>query len=305
MHLSDIVRYDRERGAVLVSRWRPGEPRELALADAADVASALAQGGAADGDEALRLAVLGLALAARAGRGWPTDALRGALIQAGERLRAAWAPAWDAAALSDGLAQADQAVVAGEDAEAALLALADRMAQASDRAAERCGRHTADLLDDGDRVLLLPLGGRPLAWAVRAAVQHGRSVQLAVPAGMAESEGARRLADWALAGGELQPLDDWSGASICLVEAVSVAPGGEVALQPGGREAVARARQHMPVYALAPGGPRGEALPAGDETAAPAEISAIVTSRGIYRPEMVWRHHSDSDAPLDVIPLLP
>jgi methylthioribose-1-phosphate isomerase len=37
----------------------------------------------------------------------------------------------------------------------------------------------------------------------------------------------------------------------------------------------------------------------------PELISAIITSRGIYRPEMIARYLGDGEAPLDVIPLSP
>ncbi|HEY1014096.1 MAG TPA: eIF-2B alpha/beta/delta-like protein, partial [Herpetosiphonaceae bacterium] len=54
---------------------------------------------------------------------------------------------------------------------------------------------------------------------------------------------------------------------------------------------------------LAPEGVRGY-YPAFDVTP-PELVSAIVTDRGVYRPEMIGRYHEDAaDAPLDVIPLL-
>jgi methylthioribose-1-phosphate isomerase len=41
----------------------------------------------------------------------------------------------------------------------------------------------------------------------------------------------------------------------------------------------------------------------GNSVVPPEQISAIITSRGIYRPEMVARYLGDGDAPVDVIPL--
>ena len=50
--------------------------------------------------------------------------------------------------------------------------------------------------------------------------------------------------------------------------------------------------------------PEGALAYAPDLDVTPPDlISAIVTSRGIYRPERVADHLRDGDAPIDVIPL--
>jgi methylthioribose-1-phosphate isomerase len=46
-----------------------------------------------------------------------------------------------------------------------------------------------------------------------------------------------------------------------------------------------------------------DTLAAASTTIPPSLISAIITNRGIYRPEMIARYLGDGDAPLDVIPL--
>jgi hypothetical protein len=54
----------------------------------------------------------------------------------------------------------------------------------------------------------------------------------------------------------------------------------------------------VPRYALAPFGPR-------DDIPSPADvaINAVVTARGIYRPDRVARYHDDADIGPDIISL--
>jgi methylthioribose-1-phosphate isomerase len=309
IRLADIARFDRGRGVVLALDWRAGvPPRELDLADADEVAGALADGLAADSAEAARLVCLGLALTARAWAGRPSDARRGAAIQAGERLRAAM-PMPAGPALATALARADAALVAGEDAEAALLAYAGELAHSADRAAERCGRRAADLLDAGEAVLALPLGARALGWALQFAASQGSERRLYLPGDLAETVGARRLAQRAarlnvtIATVGAEPSVELAG--VCLAEAVEVALDGGAALAPGAARAAEAAHGRMPLYALAPDGPGAdrEAPGMAADLVPPELISAIVTSRGLYRPAMIARHLGDGDTPLDVIPL--
>ena len=49
--------------------------------------------------------------------------------------------------------------------------------------------------------------------------------------------------------------------------------------------------------------PALDTVVAAHDVMPPELISAIITSRGIYRPEMIARYLGDGDAPLDVIPL--
>lgn len=134
---------------------------------------------------------------------------------------------------------------------------------------ERCGRRAADLCDERDRALLI--GDSPaLGWILRAAPA------LLSAAGIAD-------------------------ATICFVAASAVGPDGSV-MAPGATDTLAAARlARLPIYVLAPAGPV-DRLPPGDAIPA-SQINAIVTARGIYRPDRVARHHEDGDAPFDVIPL--
>jgi hypothetical protein len=307
MRLSEIISYDRERAVVLALDWRTGSGSPTPLDDAAAISEALDGGLAADGDEATRLGCLGLALVARRWLSWPSDAARGALLQAAEQLRAGLAGYGAAGRLDEAASQADAAILAGAPAEEALLSLAEEQAAQLDRAAERCGRHAAGLLDDEDGVVALPLGARSLAWTLHAVVGQGRSLRLFVPSELASTAGARRLAAWAERRSvALELTGEQPNDGVCLAEARLVALDGGVALAPDVTPIARRARHHGPVYVLAPVGPDPAApqIPeasAGDERSI---ASAIVTSRGIYRPAMVARHLSEDDEPLDVIPLL-
>lgn len=57
-------------------------------------------------------------------------------------------------------------------------------------------------------------------------------------------------------------------------------------------------QRNMPRYALAPFGPS-----AGTSTSADIGINAVVTARGIYRPDRVARYHDDADIGPDIISL--
>ncbi|MEN9935615.1 MAG: hypothetical protein RLZZ387_2194 [Chloroflexota bacterium] len=308
IRLVDTVRYDRPGGAVTLLEWRgQGAPAHTALADEQGVADALARGASADADEAAYLAALGLALAARAWQGRPTDARRGALIQAAERLGATLPPA-ARTVLSRARAAADAAILAGRDAEEALLTLAQEYARLADRAAERCGRHAEGLLDDEDGILALPIGGRALLWTLRLAAGQGRRLRLSIPEELADTPGSRRLAARAgEIGVTLAEIAGGEALTVCLAETGRAALDGGVELAPGALSLATAARQAMPLYAMAPEGPDPAAESSASLTgdaASPALISAVVTSRGTYRPAMLARYLDDGDAPLDVIPLM-
>jgi methylthioribose-1-phosphate isomerase len=310
----DALSYDRDAGVarLLDQREWPVRRAPLVCPDADAVAAALA---GVRGAPAALLAVYGLALAARAWRGRPTDAARSALIQAAERLRQARPDNPRLPGLLAGaLARADAALLAGEDAEAALLAFAGDEMRRIDREAERCGRRAAGLLDAGDTLLLDGVPGGAAAFLLASAPKlrllvaaegTGDAVHEAVPAD--QGDGSRvgdpaphapgrwfAQASDALAAGE---------ATVYIATARRVALDGAVAVEPGvARRARLAAGHGVPCYLLAPGGPEPgapDAVALAGEPAVlpPAAISAIVTSRGIYRPAMIARHLDDGDAP--------
>ncbi|MFQ3684598.1 hypothetical protein [Roseiflexus sp.] len=210
--------------------------------------------------DAAGLALYALILTLRARRGYPSDAMRSAVIQAAETLRSVIHPQY-APILDQALTLTDSALVNGDDAVEALTAFTANTIARLDRAAERCGRRAAALLDENDR-LLTTGAGAALRWMLQIAIEQGT---------------APRIVD----------ADHRDEATICVIAGVCVSTSGDViGLLPDEIETIAAARRHgLPVYVLAPGGPVAGALP-GDRLSAHL-VSAIVTDRGIYRPERI------------------
>ena len=243
------------------------------ITDAADLARYLPTLAAYDAGAADVAAAYALALVARHWAGRPSQVQRGAVIQAAETLRQAVPVLPAGGALASTERAVDDALIAGGDGEQAALAQAATHAQQYTRAAERCGRRAAALLTDDDTVLL---AGPGLAGA--AMLREAAALRLF----LAETS---------------------TGATLAVCGAAFVARDGSTLLAAHTMQAAHAARAaRLPVYLLCPHGPDAatDALPGG---LPPEAISAIVTSRGIYRPEMIARHLNDGDAPLDVIAL--
>jgi methylthioribose-1-phosphate isomerase len=315
---ADSVRYDAERGLALALDWR-GYPAEIALvaySDAEAIVQAIRLGAVRQAATAY-LSGYGLALVAREWAARPSDARRGALIQAGEWLRSASPNDPRLSQLLDqALARADAATLAGEDAEAALLRLVQGEISRADRVAERCGRIAAGLLDAGDQALTHGFAGPALIWMLHVALaEQSKLITLAVLAAPTPDDDARLCADLArLIGLAVTVLDDPAAArafapassTVFLVGAKRIALDGGTAGGPGAARYAELARRHgLPCYVLGGDGPDSAVATfvAASDVVPPELISAIITSRGIYRPEMIARYLGDGDAPLDVIPL--
>jgi methylthioribose-1-phosphate isomerase len=315
---ADTVRYDAERGLALALDWRayPAETALVAYSDAEAIVHAIALG-AVRHAAAAYLAGYGLALAAREWAARPSDARRGALIQAGEWLRHAGPDDARLSRLLDqALARADAATLAGEDAEAALLRLVQGEISRADRVAERCGRIAAGLLDEGDHVLTHGFAGPALIWMLHVALaEQAKPITLAVFAPQMPDDDARLSADLARAISlPVTLLDDPTterpfepaAATVFVAGAERIALDGGAAGGPGAARYAELARRHdLPCYVLGGDGPDPtvDTFAAASDVIPPELISAIITSRGIYRPEMIARYLGDGDAPLDVIPL--
>ena len=315
---TDTVRYDAERGLALALDWRayPAETVLVAYSDAESIVGAI-ESGAARHAAAAYLAGYGLALVAREWAARPSDARRGALIQAGEWLRrAGLANARLSRLLDQALARADAATLAGEDAEAALLRLVQGEISRADRVAERCGRIAAGLLDAGDRVITHGFAGPALIWMLHVALaEQAKPITLTVLAPRMHDDDTRLCADLARAIGlPVTLLDDQAAerafepaaSTVFVAGAERIALDGSAAGGPGAARYANLARRHgPPCYVLGGDGhdPTVETFAAERDVMAPDLISAIITSRGIYRPEMIARYLGDGDAPLDVIPL--
>lgn len=210
--------------------------------------------------DAAGLALYALILTLRARRGYPSDAMRSAVIQAAETLRGVIHPQ-HAPLLDQALTLTDSALVNGDDAVQALTAFTANVIARLDRAAERCGRRAAALLDENDR-LLTTGAGAALRWMLQDAGEQG-TAPLVVAA------------------------DRRDEATICVIAGVCVSTSGDViGLFPDEIEMITNVRKRgRPIYVLAPCGPVADALTGGR---LPAQlVSAIVTDRGIYRPERI------------------
>jgi methylthioribose-1-phosphate isomerase len=212
----------------------------------------------------------------------------------------------------------------------------------ADRAAERCGRIAAGLVDDGDGMITHGFAGPALIWMLYLAyVEQRKQIRLYVTEAHPGLQGAHLMVSQAIEIGlPVELLADSAAGlgfaqgmfSVYLVGAEQIALDGSVAGAIGTYQCAALARQHaVPCYVLGYNGP-DPALPTGAEIAGAAAglseldgrsraraagdtyvprfditppdlISAIITNRGIYRPEMIARYLGDGEAPLDVIPL--
>jgi methylthioribose-1-phosphate isomerase len=320
---ADALRYERDLGVIRAIDWR-AYPAGQATAEITSVEQAA---------EAIAASVVGrwvapylggyaLALAARAWAGRPSEARRGALIQAGAQLRMA-APADGrlASLVAGALARADAAILGGADAEEAVLAfLASEVARA-DRAAERCGRLAAGLLDEQDHVLAHGFPGPALAWMLAFARDEGKQPVLHLAGSPGDANGrivaglASELQVACAIEEEPAVAAQLANGSLGLFVAGAwqlALDGSALAERGAARWAVLAGDHGVPRYLLGYDGP-DPAAPTGDslagaldetlEVVAPQLISVIITTRGIYRPEMIARYLHDGDAPLDVIPL--
>jgi methylthioribose-1-phosphate isomerase len=328
---ANILRYDRERGVVLLldRHAYPGETTFVACGDVEALTRAIDTTLLPDGRAAAYAAGYGLALAARAWSGRPSDAQRAAIIQAGQQLieRRPYA-AQIRQVVEQGLAHADAAILAGADAEAAVATVVQGQVGRADRVAERCGRIAAGLVDDGDRMITHGFAGPALIWMLyQACVEQGKQIRLYVTEAHPGLQGAHLTVSQAIEiGVPVELLADSAAGlgfadgmfSVYLAGAEQIALDGSVAGAIGTYQCAVLARQHaVPCYVLGYDGP-DPALPTGAEIAGAAAgdahiprfditppdlISAIITNRGIYRPEMIARYLGDGEAPLDVIPL--
>lgn len=239
-----------------------GETRVIAsVPDALEAIAGLERGFDAD---VVGLGLHALILTLRARRGYPSDAVRGALIQAAETLRGVIQPQ-HALTLDQALAIADSALLTGNDAIQTLTAFTTDAVARLDRAAERCGRRAAALLDEHDCLLIIG-SGTALHWMLEIATDQGTALRIA----------------------DANRQDE---ATVCVVAGACALMNGDMAnVRPVEVEMVAAARQRgTPVYALAPDGPTDAAPP---DVRIPAQfINAIVADRGVYRPERVAAYH--------------
>ena len=310
-NLHELLRYDHEHGVLRVGDLaRLPEQQFIEFRTAESVADALAAG-VYSGTVLSLLAGYGLALAARAWQGRQPDARRAAMIQASEQLRSARPSIAVERMLGAALQRADAAVFAGADAERAVTDIVDEALRQAERAAERCGKRAAELLQDEDVLVTHGPVGPAWWWMLRAARQEDKQLRLAL-INPSEAQWVAQQAQQL--GVAVLPIEQAAPSmwSLLVTEAEQIARDGSVTAGHGARQLAELARQHsVPCYVLSAAGPDPDAATGADVFAAPSIdiippelVSAIVTDRGIYRPAMVMRYVDDGDAPLDVIPLM-
>lgn len=336
-----LLRYDRERGLVFVLDWAcyPDQITFISCDDMQAVEEAIGETLHYDRRTASYLAGYGLALVARSWKGRPSDAGRAALIQVSARLqryaigdpRFRWM-------VTSALARADQAIVLGVDAEEALLQFIGEAVRRADKAAERCGRHAAELLVADDELAVYGFPGAAFAWMLSLAVQWHVPLRLLTVDLPPVSAQARIVAGFAGQLGLPVSVLDSAGlearlvsepASLTIAGAEYIALDGSAAATAGAAwVAELMRRHHIPFYLLGYEGPEPDLLKEVDRGAQPSSavpselsqadasqaaidvvlpplINAIVTSRGLYRPERITDSLGGDAAPLDVIPLRP
>jgi methylthioribose-1-phosphate isomerase len=194
----DTLYYDTDRGAVMVldRRRYPQATEFVACGSVEEVAHAIEAMIVQGGPPLAYVGGYGLAVAARTHRGWPVEALRGALISAGERLRQTRPTADDLhAVIAQTLAVADRAIFAGDDVERAVVAFVKSVVEQGDRSSELCGRNAAALLDDGDTILTHCFAGAALNWMLYTAfVEQGKQIRLVCNETRPYLQGARLAA---------------------------------------------------------------------------------------------------------------
>ena len=305
---ADLLRYNQAEGRLSVVQLTP----PWALTPALDWQPALAELASLDAQAGVFGAAYALAATAHEWRGRPTEARRGAIIQVAQQLHAL--DLLDPANLLGlALERADAALLAGEDAEQSITALIGEHLRRAERAADRCGRRAAALLDAGDQVVVYGFGGPPLLALLGAlpALDPAPALRIA-----GAGAGPQLLADLANTAGFAATSADQPDLfsaelpGLCLVTAVAIGADGGAVCPHGSGVLIANARQRsIPCYLLAPSGLADEHTPVidlglvGGDIILPDLVSAIITDRGIYRPAMIGRYHGDADTPLDVIAL--
>lgn len=157
------------------------------------------------------------------------------------------------------------------------------------RAAERCARRATELLMASD-VLLTDQPGDPLIETLLATLEPAlrtaiQVITLPAPAAM---------------------------PTLCIITALTAACDGSLVVPASATACAAyTAERCIPCYALLAGGPDPDVptgsllrIGIGQALLEPSAIAAVITDKALYRPDMLQRYLSDSDAPLDVIPLV-
>jgi methylthioribose-1-phosphate isomerase len=285
----DTLHYNRERGTVgvLDRRRYPHETLFVECSDLDAVAAAISDMIVQGGPPLAYVAGYGLALVARQRQAWPTDAQRGALIQAAEVLRRTRPTADDLHHILDAALQhADAALLQGEAAEQALADFVDAQVARGDAVAEACGRNAATLLHDEEHILTHCFAGAALNWMLHVAhAEQGKRLHLYPTETRPYLQGARLTAHQAHQIGIPVTLLTDAMPGFCfsrgmfrsyITAADRIALDGSIANKVGTyQHAVLAARHGVPFYVLGYDGPDPTTRTAADipiEERDPAEV---------------------------------
>lgn len=275
---ADVLRYDSVRGVLLTLDWQhyPQNNHLIECADADAVVAAMPPTAIYGTTPTTLLAGYALVLTARQHRHWPTDAQRSALIQTATRLRSTRPlDAMGNAFLDTALEHADTALLRGSNAEHALTNWLAAQMTHSDELAEACGRHAANLVEDGACLLVHGFPGAALNWMLHTAhIEQGKYVRLYVTETRPLLQGTRLTAYHAHTIGTAVTLitDNMPGLyfsqdtfTAFVAAAEYIARDGSIAARAGTYSYAVLANYHnVPFYALGAAGPNPELATAAD-----------------------------------------
>ena len=176
----NTLRYEDGRVILLDRRVYPFRTEYAACTTVEEVARAIEDMVVQGGPPLAYAAGLGLVLAAEAVRDRPAAQQREALQQAARRLLRTRPTADDLFhVVPTALRVGEEALARGDDVPAAILKYVNGEIERGNRVAEACGRHAADLIRDGDRILTHCIPGAALCWMLYIAVhEQGKQVEL-------------------------------------------------------------------------------------------------------------------------------
>ncbi len=286
------LRYEEGRVILLDRRVYPFRREYVACRTVEEVARAIEDMVVQGGPPIAYAAGLGLVLAAEEARAWSAERQREHLQQAAQRLLHTRPTANDLFVVVPGaLAAGEAALERGEDAAAAILTYVNGEIQRGNRVAEACGRHAADLVRDGERILTHCIPGAALCWMLYVAVhEQGKHIELWPSETRPYLQGARLTAACGVETGiPVTVITDGMAAHVMaqgkitmyVTAADRIALDGHIANKVGTLEhAIAAHHFGIPFYVLGYDGPDPETRTAADIVIEERNPQEVLTCRG-------------------------
>ena len=174
------LRYEDGRVILLDRRVYPFRREFVTCHTVEEVARAIEDMVVQGGPPLAYAAGFGLVLAAEEARTWSAERQREHLRRAAQRLLHTRPTANDLFyVVPNALAAGETAIEQGQDPAQAILSYVNEEVERGNRVAEACGRHAADLVQDGERILTHCIPGAALCWMLYVAVhEQGKHVEL-------------------------------------------------------------------------------------------------------------------------------